>query len=96
MKITFVTRKFWNGYRNIHCDVVHITTKRVVCLTLDYNGVFAIKASWTQPFGVDLCVHVCFCVTAVTSSWNAELRNYVISRQIVIEHREVCRREYTI
>ena len=44
MKITFVTRKFQNGQRNLHCDVVHITTKWVFCLTLDYNGVFAIKA----------------------------------------------------
>ena len=44
MKITFVTRKFRNGQRNLHCDVVHITTKWVFCLTLDCNGVFAIKA----------------------------------------------------
>ena len=28
----------------MHCDVVHITTKRVVCLSLDCNGVLAIKA----------------------------------------------------
>ena len=44
MKITFVTRKFRNGQRNSHCDVVHITTKWVFCLTLDCNGVYAIKA----------------------------------------------------
>ena len=44
MKITFVTRKFWNGQHNLHCDVIHVTTKWVFCLTLDCNGVFAIKA----------------------------------------------------
>ena len=44
MQITFLTRKFRNGERNLHCDVVHITTKWVSSLTLDCNGVFAIKA----------------------------------------------------
>ena len=44
MQITFFTRKFRNGERNLHCDVVHITTKWVSSLTLDCNGVFAIKA----------------------------------------------------
>ena len=44
MQITFLTRKFRNGERNLHCDVVHITTKWVFRLTLDRNGVFAIKA----------------------------------------------------
>ena len=44
MQITFLTRKFRNGERNLHCDVVHIITKRVSSLTLDCNGVFAIKA----------------------------------------------------
>ena len=29
MQITFLTRKFRNGERNLHCDVVHITTKWV-------------------------------------------------------------------
>ena len=42
--IVSVTRKFRNGERNLHCDVVHITTKWVSSLTLDCNGVFAIKA----------------------------------------------------
>ena len=32
------------NFRNLHCDVVHITTKWVSSLTLDCNGVFAIKA----------------------------------------------------
>ena len=45
MQITFLTRKFRNGERNLHCDVVHITTKWVSSLTLDCNGVFAIKAT---------------------------------------------------
>ena len=44
MQITFFTRKFRNRERNLHCDVVHITTKWVSSLTLDCNGVFAIKA----------------------------------------------------
>ena len=44
MQITFPTRKFRNGKRNFHCDVVHITTKWVSSLTPDCNGVFAIKA----------------------------------------------------
>ena len=44
MQSTFLTRKFRNGERNLHCDVVHITTKWVSSLTLDCNGVFAIKA----------------------------------------------------
>ena len=44
MQITFFTRKFRNGERHLHCDVVHITTKWVSSLTLDCNGVFAIKA----------------------------------------------------
>ena len=44
MQITFLTRKFRNGERNLHCDIVHITTKWVFRLTLNCNGVFAIKA----------------------------------------------------
>ena len=44
MQITFFTRKFRNVKLILHCDVVHITTKWVFCLTLDCNGVFAIKA----------------------------------------------------
>ena len=47
MQITFLTRKFRNGERNLHCDVVHITTKWVSSLTLDCNGVFAIKAYYS-------------------------------------------------
>ena len=44
MKITFLTRKFRKVERNLHCDVVHIPTEWVSSLTLDCNGVFAIKA----------------------------------------------------
>ena len=44
MQMTFLTRKFRNAERNLNCDVVHITTKWVSSLTLDCNGVFAIKA----------------------------------------------------
>ena len=43
MQITFLTRKFRNGERNLHCDVVHISTVWVSSLTVDCNGVFAIK-----------------------------------------------------
>ena len=52
MQITFVTSKFRNEQRNLHCDIVHITTKWVFCLTLDCNGVFAIKAYtyWARFF----------------------------------------------
>ena len=49
MQITFLTHKFRNGERNLHCDVVHITTKWVSSLTLDCNGFFAIKAYRTGP-----------------------------------------------
>ena len=44
MQITFLTRKFRNVERNLHCDIVHITTVWVSSLTLNCNGVFAIKA----------------------------------------------------
>ena len=44
MQSTFLTCKFRNVERNLHCDVVQITTVRVSSLTLDCNGVFAIKA----------------------------------------------------
>ena len=44
MQITFVTRKFRNVERNLHCDVLNITTVRVARPVLDCNGVFAIKA----------------------------------------------------
>ena len=43
-QITFLTRKFRNVERNLHCDVLHITTVWVSSLTLDFNDVFAIKA----------------------------------------------------
>ena len=36
--------KFRNVKRNLHCDVLHITTVRVARLVLDCNGVFTIKA----------------------------------------------------
>ena len=44
MQITFLTSKFRNEQRNLHCDVVLITTVWVSGLTLDCNGIFAIKA----------------------------------------------------
>ena len=56
MQIAFLTRKFRNGERNLHCDIVHITTKWVSSLTLDCNGVFAIKAYICGPSTV-ICLH---------------------------------------
>ena len=44
MQITFPKHQFRNGECNLHCDIVHITTKWVSSLTLGCNGVFAIKA----------------------------------------------------
>ena len=46
MQITLLSRRFRNVERNLHCDVVYITTVWVSSLTLDGNGVFAIKAYW--------------------------------------------------
>ena len=39
--------------RNLHCDVVHITTVWVSSLTLGCNGVFAIKACTSQSYLYD-------------------------------------------
>ena len=50
MQITFPMRKFRNVERNLHCDVVHVTTVWVSSLTLDCNDVFAIKANLPQQF----------------------------------------------
>ena len=43
MQITLLNGKFRNVERNLHCDVVHITTVWVSSLALDCNVVFAIK-----------------------------------------------------
>ena len=43
-KSTFLTSKFRNVERNLHSDVVHITSVWLSSLTLDCNGVFAMKA----------------------------------------------------
>ena len=44
MQMMFLAHKFRNVEQNLHCDIVHITIVWVSSLTLDYNGVFAIKA----------------------------------------------------
>ena len=44
-----------NVERNLHCDVVHITTKCVSSVTLDCNGVFAIKAYRLDTHLVVMC-----------------------------------------
>ena len=54
MQIAFVTRKFRNVERNLHCDVLHITTVRVARLVLDCNGVFAIKAYRRRRGKIDI------------------------------------------
>ena len=68
MQITFFTRKFQNVQRNLHCDVVHITTKWVFRLTLACNGIFAIKASECVYDFAALNVYrtfmICVCVCA--------------------------------
>ena len=49
MQITFVTRKFRNVERNLHCDLLSISTVRVVTLVLDcnrpYSGCQSLKPS---------------------------------------------------
>ena len=44
VQITFLSRKFRNVERNLHCDEVHITIVWVSSLTHDCNDVFPIKA----------------------------------------------------
>ena len=51
MQITFLTRKFRNVERNLHCDIVRFATVWVSSLTLDCNGTFAIKA-YVIKYGV--------------------------------------------
>ena len=53
-----ITRKFRNVKRNLHCDVVHLTAVWVSSLTLDCNGVFAIKAYNALVFSGDVCVTI--------------------------------------
>ena len=55
MQITFLTRKFRNVGRNLHCGVVHITTVWVSSLTLDCNSVFAITAYRPLSRRLDRC-----------------------------------------
>ena len=74
MQITFVTRKFQNVERNLHCDVLHITTVRVARLVLDCNGVFAIKAYGTHK-------HRSITVTDVLTF---DLRLKMLSKIIVV------------
>ena len=84
MQITFLARTFRNGERNLNCDVVHITTKWVSSLTLDCNGVFAIKAyrgllEWTTSLDTSsrtLFVREDMCRDVHVTS-NVELRNNV-------------------
>ena len=52
MQITFLTCKFRYVERNLHSDVLHITTVWVSSLTLDCNGVFAIKADDSRTCAV--------------------------------------------
>ena len=66
MQITFFTRKFRNVQRNLHCDVVHITTKWVFRLTLDCNGVFAIKAYRVARFIVIKSKAKCYSICSTS------------------------------
>ena len=49
IQIMFLTRKFRNVERNLHCGVVHFTTVWDASLTRECNGVFAIKAYSQSP-----------------------------------------------
>ena len=76
MQITFLSRKFRNVERNLHCDVVHITTKWVSSLTLDCNGVFAIKAYSVQRAIVnDIVDEIVTCVGRYIRIRQEALRN---------------------
>ena len=75
MQITFLRRKFRNGQRKLHCDVVHITTKGVSSLTVDCNGVFAIKAYGLRFIGH---AHVIFVVVAELWPWRRHACIFII------------------
>ena len=75
MQITLFTRTFRNGERNLHCDVVHITTKWVSSLTLDCNGVFAIKAYSERGSAIYDCLVVLMGVSCYRwSLWKVSLK----------------------
>ena len=78
MQIKFLTRKFRNGERNFHCDVVHITTKWVSRLTLDCNGVFAIKAYCSPYYILCLCKLVIVNVKETMTNWRMPLTSFDI------------------
>ena len=70
MRITFVTRKFGNVERNSHCDVLHITPVRVARLFLDCNGVFAIKAYYSQLLFEPVCTDITnYCLNYLTHNF---------------------------
>ena len=55
----------------------HTTAAKLV-VRVYWNG----QLVWTPALGIYLCVFLCVHVTL-----NVELRNYIISRQIVVERR---------
>ena len=61
MQITFLVRTFLSMERNLHCDVVHITTVWTSSLNLDCNSIFAIKA-----YGVVYVIAECILKTFVS------------------------------
>ena len=71
MEFSFVTRNFQNVERNLHCDVLHITTVRVVRLVLDCIGVFAIKAytSCMSEHYSDVTATLCDVMSTVSTAW---------------------------
>ena len=94
MQITFLTRKFRNVERNLHCDVVHVTTEWVPSLTLDGNGVFAIKA-----YGVCLFILSLFLVPSdiekkatLDQVFRDELTRLIVNqvRQFISCYKIVC------
>ena len=48
MQITLVTRKFRNVERNLHCDVLHITTDRVIEIESPDSFWVAIMMAFSQ------------------------------------------------
>ena len=52
MQITFLTHKFRNVERNLHCDIVHITTVWVSSLTVsvDCNAFPRLRYTGREPY----------------------------------------------
>ena len=96
MSITFLTRKFRNKEHNLHCEVAHIAPKWASSLTLDCNGVFAIKAyvalSRPQSFQRLRFLAPCLRLRAIVCVLSAFLRGDKSSACLCLRIREQCLR----